>query len=66
MIMETDLDSGCVQAADGDSAGLLAEFRLWLDRERGLAAAQVQRRLRAGDARTPAALLRPGNLEART
>src|ERR1017187_7584674 len=42
MIMETDLDSGCVQAADGDSAGLLAEFRLWLDRERGLSAMTVR------------------------
>jgi site-specific recombinase XerD len=41
MIMETDMDSGCVQAA-GDSAALLAEFRLWLDRERGLSAMTVR------------------------
>jgi len=41
MIMETDMGSGCVRAA-GDSAVLLAEFRLWLDRERGLSAMTVR------------------------
>ena len=40
--METDVGAGCVQAAGGDSAGLLAEFRLWLDRERGLSPVSVR------------------------
>jgi hypothetical protein len=34
--METDADAGC------DSARLLAEFRTWLDRERGLSAESVR------------------------
>jgi len=42
MFMETDVGAGCVQAADGDSAGLLAEFRMWLDRERGLSPVSVR------------------------
>ena len=40
--METDVGAGCVQAAGGDSAGLLAEFRTWLDRERGLSPVTVR------------------------
>ena len=39
--METDVGPGCVQAG-GDSAGLLAEFRTWLDRERGLSPVSVR------------------------
>jgi len=38
--METDAGPGCVQP-DGDSAVLLAEFRTWLDRERGLSPVSV-------------------------
>jgi hypothetical protein len=41
MIMETDAGPGCVQP-DGDSAVLLAEFRSWLDRERGLSPVSVR------------------------
>jgi site-specific recombinase XerD len=41
MIMETDAGPGCVQP-DGDSAVLLAEFRTWLDRERGLSPVSVR------------------------
>jgi integrase len=40
MIMETDVGAGCA-AGGGDSAGLLAEFRTWLDRERGLSPVSV-------------------------
>ena len=40
--METDVGAGGVQAAGGDSAGLLAEFRTWLDRERGLSPVTVR------------------------
>jgi integrase/recombinase XerD len=40
MIMETDVDAGCTPAGGG-STGLLAEFRTWLDRERGLSAMTV-------------------------
>jgi site-specific recombinase XerD len=42
--METDGDSRCVSAGDGDVVGtaLLAEFRRWLDRERGLSAVSVR------------------------
>jgi len=40
--METDVGAGCVQAAGGDSEGLLAEFRTWLDRERGLSPVSVR------------------------
>ena len=39
--METDAGPGCVQP-DGDSAVLLAEFRTWLDRERGLSPVSVR------------------------
>lgn len=39
--MERDVDAGCVPAG-GDSAGLLAEFRTWLDRERGLSPVSVR------------------------
>jgi site-specific recombinase XerD len=42
MFMETDVGAGCVRAADGDSAELLAEFRTWLDRERGLSPVSVR------------------------
>jgi site-specific recombinase XerD len=42
MFMETDVGAGRVQTADGDSAGLLAEFRTWLDRERGLSPVSVR------------------------
>jgi site-specific recombinase XerD len=41
MIMETDVGAGCVPAG-GDSAGLLAEFSTWLDRERGLSPVSVR------------------------
>jgi site-specific recombinase XerD len=41
MIMETDAGPGCVQP-DGGSAVLLAEFRTWLDRERGLSPVSVR------------------------
>jgi site-specific recombinase XerC len=41
MIMETEEGLGCVQP-DGDSAVLLAEFRGWLDRERGLSPVSVR------------------------
>ena len=41
MIVDTDVDSGCVQAA-GDSAVVLTEFRTWLDRERGLSPVSVR------------------------
>ena len=39
--METGVDAGCVRRT-GDSSGLLAEFRTWLDRERGLAPVSVR------------------------
>ena len=39
--MEMGVDAGCVPAGGG-SAGLLAEFRTWLDRERGLAPVSVR------------------------
>ena len=39
--METDVGAGCVPAGE-DSAGLLAEFRTWLDRERGLSPESVR------------------------
>lgn len=39
--METDVGAGCVPAGGG-SAGLLAEFRMWLDRERGLSPVSVR------------------------
>lgn len=39
--METDVDAGCVPVG-GDSAELLAEFRTWLDRERGLSPVSVR------------------------
>ena len=39
--METDVDARCAPAG-GDSAGLLAEFRTWLDRERGLSPVSVR------------------------
>jgi integrase/recombinase XerD len=42
MIMETDVDAGCGPEARGDSTGLLAEFRTWLDRERGLSPVSVR------------------------
>jgi site-specific recombinase XerD len=42
MIMETDAGAGCVPAGGGDGAGLLAEFRTWLDRERGLSPVSVR------------------------
>ena len=41
MIMEMGVDAGCVPAGGG-SAGLLTEFRTWLDRERGLAPVSVR------------------------
>jgi hypothetical protein len=41
MIMETGMDAGCAPAGGG-SAGLLAEFGTWLDRERGLAQVLVR------------------------
>ncbi|HEX7163355.1 MAG TPA: site-specific integrase [Trebonia sp.] len=40
--METDTGAGCVPAGGEDSAGLLAEFRTWLGRERGLSPASVR------------------------
>ena len=39
--METDAGPGCAPA-DEDSAVLLAEFRMWLDRERGLSPVSVR------------------------
>jgi integrase/recombinase XerD len=42
MIMDTDVDAGRAPEARGDSAGLLAEFRTWLDRERGLSPVSVR------------------------
>jgi site-specific recombinase XerD len=42
MIMDTDVDAGRGPEARGDSAGLLAEFRTWLDRERGLSPVSVR------------------------
>jgi hypothetical protein len=42
MIMETDADAGCGPGAGGGSAGLLAEFRTWLDREWGLSAESMR------------------------
>jgi integrase/recombinase XerD len=42
MIMETGVGAGCVPAGGGDGAGLLAEFRTWLDRERGLSPVSVR------------------------
>jgi len=39
--METGMDAGCAPAGGG-SAGLLAEFRTWLDRERGLSPVSVR------------------------
>jgi hypothetical protein len=42
MIMVTDVDAGRRPAMDGDGAGLLAEFRTWLDRERGLSPESVR------------------------
>src|SRR5438094_149244 len=44
MIMDTDVDAGRGPEARGDSAGLLAEFRTWLDRERGLPLDDVDER----------------------
>jgi integrase/recombinase XerD len=41
MIMDTDVGAGCVPAGGG-SAVLLAEFRTWLDRERGLSPVSVR------------------------
>jgi integrase/recombinase XerD len=41
MIMETNLDAGCAPAGE-DSTGVLAEFRMWLDRERGLSPESVR------------------------
>jgi integrase/recombinase XerD len=41
MIMETDEAARCA-AGDGDGAWLLAEFRAWLDRERGLSPVSVR------------------------
>jgi len=40
--METDTVAGRGSASDGDSAGLLAEFGTWLDRERGLSPVSVR------------------------
>jgi hypothetical protein len=42
--METDGDARCVVAGDGDVDGtaLLAEFRTWLSRERGLSPVSIQ------------------------
>jgi len=44
MRMETDGDARCVLAGDGDEDGaaLLAEFRTWLSRERGLSPVSVR------------------------
>jgi site-specific recombinase XerD len=42
MIMDTDVDACRAPEARGDSAGLLAEFRTWLDRERGLSPVSVR------------------------
>jgi hypothetical protein len=43
MIMETDVDAGCTAAGGGDcTVVLLAEFRMWLDRERGLSPVSVR------------------------
>lgn len=39
--METDVGLGCAQP-DGDSAALMEEFRMWLDRERGLSPVSVR------------------------
>ena len=39
--METDAGPGW-RAAGGDSTALLAEFRTWLDRERGLSPVSVR------------------------
>jgi integrase/recombinase XerD len=41
MIMDTDVDPGCMRPAE-DSARLLAEFGTWLDRERGLSPVSVR------------------------
>ena len=40
--MQADADAGCGPGAGGDSVGLLAEFRTWLDQERGLSAESVR------------------------
>lgn len=40
--MEKDVGVGGALAVGGDSAGLLAEFRAWLDRERGLSPVSVR------------------------
>jgi len=40
--MGTDVDAGRAPEASGDSAGLLAEFGTWLDRERGLSPVSVR------------------------
>ena len=39
--METNVDAGCAPAGE-DSTGVLAEFRMWLDRERGLSPESVR------------------------
>ena len=40
--METGDDPCCGLAGDGDDTALLAEFRTWLDRERGLSSVSVR------------------------
>jgi integrase/recombinase XerD len=42
MIMETDVDAGCTAAGGDCMAVLLAEFRTWLGRERGLSPVSVR------------------------
>jgi integrase len=42
MIMDTDVGARGAPAGGGGSAGLLAEFRTWLDRERGLSLVSVR------------------------
>jgi site-specific recombinase XerD len=42
MIMERDADARRAVAGDEDGTGLLAEFRTWLDRERGLSPVSVR------------------------
>jgi hypothetical protein len=42
MITETDAGAGCGPRAGGDGAGLLAEFRTWLDPGQGLSAESVR------------------------
>jgi site-specific recombinase XerD len=60
MIMETSVDAGCAPAGE-DSAGVLAEFRVWLDRQRGLSPESV--RCYSGQAKAFLAAL-PGTAEA--